>query len=330
MPATVRRTAIIVIAVISLALLAAVVWAVAGHEPGDEDADSPEAAVMPSDGGETEPSDAGGDPSEGEGSSPTDDADQIEATGDYTDPEQVALAFATTYPGDIEDIADPTFYASLEGVDASLVEEITDPRIEHVDQDTDEIYETHAFTIHGTYRGRDIQAYTVVVARPYMPERDLDYDVQSFVWSPSMLGDEDDPGPAAGLVSPITPVQRGDLMSTTRENIIKQVLTVDPEESEQERQERLDALMVEPTDVKAPMSRSGRYGMKSEITSQFYTTDAGGPIQLGYLGTWVDPYDPTNTGSWALTVTITRDDDGEFIVYSVDETFPSERKGYDA
>ncbi|APX31814.1 hypothetical protein BH708_02770 [Brachybacterium sp. P6-10-X1] len=322
MSAAVRRTTIIVIAVIGLALLAAVVWAVVGHEPGDEDADSPGTAVMPSDGGEKEPADAGGDPNEGEGSSATDDADQIEATGDYTDPEQVALAFATTYPGDIEDISDPTFHASLDGVDTSLVEEITDPRIEHVDQSTDDSYETHAFTIHGTYRGGDVQAYSIVVARPNLPEKDLDYNVHSFVWSPTMLGDEEDPGPAAELVAPITPAQRGDLLRTTRENVITQVLTVNPEESDQERQERLDALMVEPTDVKAPMSRSGRYGMKSEITSQFYTTEpgSGGPIQIGYHGTWVDPYDPTNTGSWALNVTITRDEDGQFVVQSVRET----------
>ena len=45
-------------------------------------------------------------------------------------------------------------------------------------------------------------------------------------------------------------------------------------------------------------------------------------------GTWVDPYDPTNTGSWALTVTITRDEVGEFIVHSVDETAAAERKSY--
>src|SRR5699024_7369391 len=151
--------------------------------------------------------------------------------------------------------------------------EITDPRIEHVDQSTDCSYETHAFTIHGTYRGSDVQAYSVVVARPNLPEEDLDYDVHSFVWSPTMLGDEDDPGPAAGLVSPITPVQRGDLLRTTRENVITQVLTVNPEESDQDRRERLNALTVEPTEVKAPMSRSGRYGMRSEITSQFYSTD---------------------------------------------------------
>ena len=67
------------------------------------------------------------------------------------------------------------------------------------------------------------------------------------------------------------------------------------------------------------MSRSGRYGMRSEITSQFYATEpgSGGPIKIGYSGTWVDPYDPTNTGSWALTVTITRDEDGAFVVHSV-------------
>src|SRR5699024_11419453 len=116
---------------------------------------------------------------------------------------------------------------------------------------------------------------SIVVARPHLPEEDLDYDVHSFVWSPTMLGDEDDPGPAAGLVSPITPAQRGDLLYSTRENVITQVLTVNPEESDQERQERLDALMVEPTDVKALMSRSGRYGMRSEITSQFYATEPG-------------------------------------------------------
>ena len=319
MSTTVRR--IVIIAVLGLALLTGATWAVVGLTSSDDGKDSPGTAVMPSDGGGTEPSDGGG-PSDDASASPSDDADQIEVTGDYTDPEQVALAFATTYPGDVQDISDPTFAASLDGVDASLAGEITNPRIEHVDQDTDEMFETHEFTIHGTFRGRDVHAYSIVVARPNLPEEDLDYDVHSFVWSPTMLGDEDDPGPAAGLVSPITPAQRGDLLYSTRENVITQVLTVNPEESDQERQERLDALMVEPTDVKALMSRSGRYGMRSEITSQFYATEpgSGGPIQIGYSGTWVDPYDPTNTGSWALTVTITRDEDGAFVVHSVVES----------
>lgn len=327
MSTPVRR--IVIIAVLGLALLTGAAWAIFGLTSSDDEEDSPGTAVMPSDGGETEPSDDGG-PSDGASASPSDDPGQIEVTGDSTDPEQVALAFATTYPGEVEDISDPTFYASLDVVDASLAGEITEPRIEHVDQGIDEMFETHAFTIHGTYRGSDVQAYSIVVARPNLPEHNLDYDVHSFVWSPTMLGGEDDPGPAAGLVSPITPVQRGDLLRTTRENVITQVLTVNPEESDQERQERLNALMVEPTDVKAPMSRSGRYGMRSEITSQFYTTESGGvgPIQLGYHGTWVDPYSPTNTGSWALTVTITRDEDGEFVVHSVDETAPGERPSY--
>lgn len=321
MPTTFRRTTIMVITLASLGLLAAVAWAVFGHEPGEEDANRPETAVMPTYGGETEPSDAGGDPDEEQEASPTDDLEQIEVTGDYTDPKQVALAFATTYPGEVEDISDPTFYASLAGVDGSLADQITDPRIEHVDQDIDEMYETHAFTVHGTYRGSDVPAYTIVVARPNLPGKDLDYDVHSFVWSPAMIGDEEDPGPAAGQVSPITPVQRGSLLHAIRENVITQVLTVNPDETDQERQERLDALMVEPTDVKAPMSRSGRYGMRSEITSQFYTTapGSGRPIQIGYSGTWVDPYDPTSTGSWALTVTITRNENGEFIVHSLSE-----------
>ncbi|HLR95840.1 MAG TPA: hypothetical protein VK053_15050 [Jiangellaceae bacterium] len=320
MSTPVRR--IVIIAVLGLALLTGAVWAVVGLGSGDGE-DSPGTTVMPSDSGGT---------SDDASDSPTEDPDQIEVTGDFTDPEQVALAFATTYPGNVEDISDPTFYASLDGVDASLAGEITEPRIEHVDQGIDEMFETHAFTIHGTYRGSDVQAYSIVVARPNLPEHNLDYDVHSFVWSPTMLGGEDDPGPAAGLVSPITPVQRGDLLRTTRENVITQVLTVNPDETDQERQERLDALMVEPTDVKAPMSRSGRYGMRSEITSQFYATEpgGGGPIQIGYSGIWVDPYSPTNTGSWALIVTITRDENGEFIVHSVDEAAPGERQSYGA
>src|SRR5699024_12384862 len=105
------------------------------------------------------------------------DPGTIECTGALTDPEQVALAVATTYPGNVEEISDPTFYASLDGLDASLAREITSPRIEHVDQDTDEMYETHAFTIHGTYRGSDVQAYAIAVARPHLPATDVDYPV---------------------------------------------------------------------------------------------------------------------------------------------------------
>src|SRR5699024_5787459 len=156
MSTPVRR--IVIIAVLGLALLAGAAWAIFGLTSGGEEVHGLGAAVMPSGGGETGPSDGGG-PSDDASASPSDDADQIEVTGDYTDPEQVALAFATTYPGDVQDISDPTFAASLDGVDASLAGEITNPRIEHVDQDTDEMFETHAFTIHGTYRGRDVQAY---------------------------------------------------------------------------------------------------------------------------------------------------------------------------
>src|SRR5699024_10816368 len=238
MSTPVRR--IVIIAVLGLALLTGAVWAVVGLGSGDGE-DSPGTAVMPSDSGEPEPSDGGG-PSDDASASPSDDADQIEGTGDYTDPEQVALAFATTYPRDVQDSSDPSFATSLDAADAAQAAEITNPRIGHVDQDTDEMFETHEFTIHGTFRGRDVHAYSIVVARPTLPEEDLDYDVHSFVWSPTMLGDEDDPGPAAGLVSPITPAQRGDLLYSTRENVITQVLTVNPEESDQERQERLDAL----------------------------------------------------------------------------------------
>src|SRR5699024_12007613 len=124
-------------------------------------------------------------------------------------------------------------------------------------------------TYHVPYLGSTVDANTFVLARPNLSDKYLDYDFLSFVWSPTMLGYEDGPGPAAGLVSPITPVQRGELLRTTRENVIAQVLTVNPEESDQERQARLAALMVEPTDVEALMSRSGRYGLRSEITSQF-------------------------------------------------------------
>src|SRR5699024_11545187 len=125
MPTPIRR--IVIIAVLGLAMLTGAAWAIFGLTSTDDEEDSPGTAVMPSGGGETEPSDDGG-PSDGAPASPSDDPGQIEFTGDFTDPEQVALAFATTYPGHVEDISDPTFYASLDGLDASLAREITSPR----------------------------------------------------------------------------------------------------------------------------------------------------------------------------------------------------------
>ncbi|HLS74706.1 MAG TPA: hypothetical protein VK046_13105 [Actinomycetaceae bacterium] len=328
----VRRT--IAIAVVAIALLAGAIWLIASLRDGDEGAGSPGVAVMPSDGGGTDPDQpAGGGNSETdedrEASPPSEAIDQPEATGDFTDPEQVALAFATTYPDDVQDICDPTFLAALDGVDTSPLAEITDPRIEHVDEDHSDDTETHAFTIHGTYQGSQRQIYSIVVSRPADPEEGgpgadntFEFQVDSFDWSPDMLGDEEAPGPAAGLVPPITAQQRGDLLAAIREDVISEVLAHDPDESDQDRQDRLDEVIVEPTDVTPPMPRSGRYAMKTEILSQFYTTEPGadGLIQIGYDGTWVDPYNNSRHGSWALTVTITRDDDGEFIAQSVEET----------
>lgn len=66
------------------------------------------------------------------------------------------------------------------------------------------------------------------------------------------------------------------------------------------------------------MSRSGRYAMTTETLSQAYSTEPGGPITITYAGTWVDPYDPTYNGSWSLTATITRNDDGSFFVQGVE------------
>src|SRR5699024_6872369 len=140
--------------------------------------------------------------------------------------------------------------------------------------------------------------------------------VHSFDWSPDMLGDDEDPGPTANLVSPLTAQQRGDLMSETRTNVIAQVLTVDPEESDEQRQARLDEIRVEPADVTPAMSRSGRYAMTVEILSQIYATEPGGPIMITYDGSWVDPYDAEHHGTWALTATIVRDDNGELVVQS--------------
>ncbi|ATG52062.1 hypothetical protein CFK38_11425 [Brachybacterium vulturis] len=285
---------------------------------------------MPSDGGSGSP----------EQTSPPvaapeeEDEQQAAPVSDMTDPEQVARAFMQSYPGDVADLADPTFLASLDGVEVGLLNQISNMRLEHVDQATDDMTEQHAYTIHGTYQGQDIQAYTIVVSRPSEPiegesadDNGLPYQVDSFDWSPFLLGDEDSPGPAAGLVSPLTAQQRGDLIAATRTGVIAQVLTYNPDESEKERQARLDELMLEPTDVQPPSSRSGRYAMKVEITSQYYSTERGGPITIGYDGTWVDPYNNSRHGPWSLTATIVRGEDDRLVVQSVEESNLDESDG---
>lgn len=291
--------------------------------PQGEDA---EVAVLPSDGG-TDQTQQTDEPTEAEPEvAPA-------PTGDHTDPEQVARAFMTTYPGDVQTLADPTFLDSLNGVDAPLLEQVTDMTLEQVDHVTGDHYERYAYTVSGTYQGQAGPVYTIVIARPTEPgegggatENDLHFQVHSLDWAPDMLGDAHSPGPAAGELSPITAEQRRDLISQTHTNVIDQVLTVDPEESTEKRQERLDELTVEPTDVNPPISRSGRYAMTIEILSQAYSTEPGHPITITYAGTWVDPYDPAYNGSWSLTATITRDDDGTFIVHSVEETDRLESK----
>lgn len=324
MPTTSRIT--FLIAVIVIAVLASVCWFAFARDVEQPQEEEPGVAVLPSDGGSDEP----------QTDDPTPTAEQTrKVTDDVTGPQQVAVAFMDSYPDDVAGLSDPTFLASLDGVDASLLEQVNDLSVEQVDHTVDEFYERYAYTVSGTYEGQEVQVYTIVIARPADPaeggataENKLPYLVHSFNWAPDMLGDKENPGAAAGLLSPITAEGRGELMRQTRTDVVAQVLTVDLDESTNQRQTRLDALMVEPTYVTPPMSRSGRYAMTTEILSQTYTTEHGGPITLTYSGTWVDPYDPTNNGPWSLTATITRDKSGGFIVRSVEKTTPSEDYGH--
>lgn len=317
---------------IVLLILAAAFWLISRSGPRDKvppQGEGTEVAVLPTDGGS--------DPSvETDAPSPPAIEDPSEPTGDRTDPEQVAREFMTKYPGDVQYLANPTFLASLDGANAALLEKVTDLSLELADHASDEVYERYAYTVSGIYRGEEVPVYSIVVARPAEPgegggsaENELQFQVHSFDWAPDMLGDEDSPDPATSELTPITAEQRVALIGQTRTDVIAQVLTVDPKESPEQRQARLDELTVEPTTVSPPMSRSGRYAMTTEILSQAYSTEPAGPITITYTGTWVDPYDPSYNGSWSLTATITRDDNGEFIAQSVEETTPTESNGSD-
>lgn len=320
MSTTIRRTALT--AVLVIAILASALWFAFARDVDHPQGEETGVAVLPSDEGSDE-TQTGGSTRTAEGTTPA-------VTGELTEPEQVAVAFMDTYPGDVASLSDPTFPASLDGVDASLLEQVTDLSIEQVDHSVAETYERYAYTVSGNYEGRAVQVYTIALARPAEPaeggvaaENELPYLVHSFDWAPEMLGDEEKPGPAAAVLAPIGAEGRGELMRQTRTDVIAQVLTADRDETAEQRQARLDELMVEPTSVTPPMSRSGRYAMKTEILSQAYTTERGGPMTITYTGTWVDPYDPTYYGSWSLTATITRDDVGAFIVQRVEETDPT-------
>ncbi|WP_341855790.1 hypothetical protein [Brachybacterium sp. GPGPB12] len=163
----------------------------------------------------TAPSDGGGSerPTEEPTAEPT---EERPATGDFTDPEQLALTFANTYPGNVDHLADPTFLASLDGTDASLLSQISNPRVEQVDHDLGDADERYAFTVFGTYQGSEVQAYSITLSRPAEPEEggadadnDVEFRVDSFDWGPDLAGDEDAPGPATDLASPLTAQQRG-------------------------------------------------------------------------------------------------------------------------
>src|SRR5690625_147131 len=98
MSSMVRRT--IAIAVVAIALLAGAIWFIASlrDDGGEEDTGSGGVAVMPSDGGGTDPDQAEGtdedDQEQQDEASPESEvSEQPEITGDFTDPEQVALAF---------------------------------------------------------------------------------------------------------------------------------------------------------------------------------------------------------------------------------------------
>src|SRR5699024_4237943 len=124
MSSMVRRT--IAIAVVAIALLAGAIWLIASlrDDGGEEDTSGRGAAVMPSDGGGTDPDRAEGTDEDhqeqDEASAASEVSEQPEITGDFTDPEQVPLALATTYPDDVGDISDPTFLTSLDGLESSL------------------------------------------------------------------------------------------------------------------------------------------------------------------------------------------------------------------
>lgn len=312
-----------IIGTVVLLVVAAAIWLIPGPDQEDEEPSkdgSSGVAVLASDGGTGQPVETAEPPA-------TEPADAAEPTGDRTDPEQVARAFVAAYPGEITDRADPTFLASLDGVDAPLLDQVTDMSLKQADHAFGDIYERYAFTVSGTYQGEEMLVYTIVVARPTEPgeggsstKNDLPFQVHSFDWASDLPGDGNLPGPAIGELAPITAEQRGDLISQTRTDVITPVLTVDPKESPEQRQARLDALTVEPTEVTPPMSLSGRYAMTTEILSQAYSTEPGGPITITYTGTWVDHYDPSYNGSWSLTATLTRDDLGSFFVLSVEET----------
>src|SRR5699024_10405515 len=117
MPTPIRR--IVIIAVLGLAMLTGAAWAIFGLISTDGGEASPGTGVMAADGGEIEPSDDGG-PRGSASASPSYDPGQIEFSGDFAGPEQVALGFASSCPGNVGDMSDPTFYASLDGLDASL------------------------------------------------------------------------------------------------------------------------------------------------------------------------------------------------------------------
>src|SRR5699024_7298275 len=94
MSSMVRRT--IAIAVVAIALLAGAIWLIASlrDDGGEEDTSGRGAAVMPSDGGGTDPDRAEGTDEDhqeqDEASAASEVSEQPEITGDFTDPEQVA------------------------------------------------------------------------------------------------------------------------------------------------------------------------------------------------------------------------------------------------
>lgn len=317
---TLRRLAV---GAVVLLVVAGLVWLNPAQEENTSDPlhdNSTDLAVLPSDDGTDQPTmtDAPTMPPGPE--TPA-------QTGDRTDPEHVARDFMTTYPGNIHELADPTFLASLDGVNAKLLDQVTDLSLEQSDHATDETYQRYAYTVTGTYQGQVQAIYSIIVARPAEPgegggaaENGLPFQIHSFDWAPEMLGDENSPGAAAGRLAPITAEQREELIGQTRTEVIDPILAVNPDESREQRQERLEGLTIEPTTVTPPMSRSGRYAMTTETLAQTYSTEPDGPITITYTGTWVDPYDPTYNGSWSLTAAVTRDADGSFVVRNVHDT----------
>lgn len=325
---------LVAVAVALGALIAAIAWArtpsPSQSEPAAAHAGAESSSVPAS------TPDGASDGGEGADATPSSGPEQEPAlTGE--EPEALAQEFVDGFtdlsadPAAMAPILDPTFAATLQGTERTPLDGATGYRLqEHDSSAAVDGMEIHEYWVSAIAGGESPEVmFKLWVARPIVDDESgqsdqdvtIPFTVTGLQWDDDLIGDDVNPGPFHGAAVPVSMDQRAQMLAAGHE-AVTQTITYTPKETPEARAQRLTAVMASPqeaTTVQAPASRDGLYPMRVTTLSASFTTQPGQAPQGLYAGVWVDPYDPTHTGSWNVVVTWQRVDGmpGEWQVATV-------------